>query len=398
MIMRGPLIYARDMKTSLLAVLAATMTLAACGGGGGGGTSSMPSTGGGGSTQSSQTQSQTAIDATNALGDPVKTTADFNDTTSGTSTASRSTNATIMLANGVCTNGVEFWAPDKNGDPNSTEEQYFYDTACTELARDVIRIYTINGTAETVNRTETQYAINNATPIATRDSTVNYINGSYGKNGYPVVADGFDRDASSALNIAGSKTIVGDDELVMQAGSGGTNAWCGDSAGYNATGIAKLDETFGWQGGVLTGGTRTLNNDGSVTWTATHAGMVFTGAIGSLSVATGSENTTCPISTPQYTLSGGTSQGSYSIPVTATYMHGELTNLSVTNAQLANGNTLNVVTNTNVSNTSSNFVTGTISNGGTQIATFAVDCFGDGTLTVTSSGAEYVIDDWHVVK
>ncbi len=385
------------MRTPLLAVLAATMTLAACGGGGGG-TSTMPSSGGGGSTQSSQTQSQTAIDATNALGDPVKTTADFNDTTSGTSTAERSMNKTIMLASGVCTNSVEFWSPDKNGDPNSTEEQYFYDTACTELARDVIRIYTIAGTSETVNRTESQYAINNNTPIATRTSTVNYVNGTYGNNVYPVVADGFARDAATSTNISGSKTIVGDDELVMQAGSNGTNAWCGDSAGYNATGIASLNETFGWQGGVLTGGTRTLNNDGSVTWTATHAGSVFTGAIGSLSIAIGSENTTCPISTPQFTLSGGTSQGSYSIPVTATYMHGELTSLTVTNAQLANGNTLNVTTNTNASNTSSNFVTGTIANGSTQIATFAVDGFGDGTLTVTSSGAQYVIDDWHVVK
>jgi hypothetical protein len=387
------------MRTTLLAVLAATMTLAACGGGGGGGTSTMPSTGGGGgSSQSSQTQSQTAIDATNALGDPVKTTADFNDTTSGTSTAERSSNKTIMLASGVCTNGVEFWAPDKNGDPNSTEEQYFYDTACTELARDVVRIYTINGSAETVDRTESQYAINNATPIATRTTTVNYINGTYGNNGYPVTADGFARDATSSTNISGSKTIVGDDELVMQAGSNGTNNWCGDSAGYNATGIAKLNETFGWQGGVLSSGTRTLNSDGSVTWTATHAGMVFTGAIGSLSIAVGPENTACPIATAQYTLSGGTSQGSYSIPVSATYMHGELTNLTVTNAQLANGNTLSVTTNSSVANTSSNFITGTISNGGTQIATFAVDCFGDGTLTVTSSGAQYVIDDWHVVK
>ena len=385
------------MRTPLLVVLAATMTLAACGGGGGS-TSTMPSAGGGGSTQSSQTQSQTAIDATNALGDPVKSTADFNDTTSGTSTAERSMNKTVMLASGVCNNGVEFWAPDKNGDPNSTQEQYFYDAACTELARDVVRIYTIAGASETVNRTESQYAINNNTPIATRTTTVNYLSGTYGNNGYPVVANGFARDASSTTNISGAKTIVGDDELVMQAGSSGTNNWCGDSAGYNATGIASLNETFGWQGGVLTGGTRTLNNDGSVTWSATHAGSVFTGAIGSLSIAIGSENTTCPIATPQYTLSGGTSQGAYSIPVTATYMHGELTNLTVDNAQLANGNTLNVTTNGNVSNTSSNFITGTIANGSTQIATFAVDCFGDGTLTVTSSGAQYVIDDWHVVK
>ncbi|HTV92208.1 MAG TPA: hypothetical protein VMG98_05790 [Verrucomicrobiae bacterium] len=383
------------MRSPLLLAVAATIALAACGGGG---ASTPPASGGTGSMQSSQVQSQTAIDTTNALGDPVKATADFNDTTSGTSTAERSMNTTRMLANGVCTNGVEFWSPDKNGDPNSTEEQYFYDSACTELARDVERIYTINGAAETVNRTESQYAIGNTTAIATRTSTVNYVNGSYGSNGYPVVADGFARDATSATNISGSKTIVTGDELVMQAGSSGVNAWCGDSAGYNATGIAALNETFGWDGGVSSGGSRTLNGDGSVTWTATHTGTVFTGAIGSLSIATGSENTTCPIATPQYALAGGTPQGNYSIPVTATYLHGELTSLTVTNATLADGNTLSVTTNSNVSPTNSNFVTGTITSSGSPIATFAVDCFGDGTLTMTASGKQYVIDDWHVVK
>jgi hypothetical protein len=382
------------MRTPLLLVLATTMTLAACGGGGG----STPPTSNNGGGSSSSSQSQNSIDAVNALGDPVSATANFNDTTSGTASAVRSNSATPMLQIGVCTNGVEFWAPDKNGDPNSTEDQYFYDSACTELARDVVRIYTINGSSETVQRTASDYAINNSTPIATRTTTVNYINASYGTYGYPIVADGFARSETSQTNISGAKTLVGDDELVMSAGSGGTNAWCGDSAGYNATGIARLNETFGWQGGVPSGGSRTVNSNGSVTWTATHAGTVFTGAIGSLSIAIGTENTACPISTPEFTLSGGTSQGMYSIPVSTTYMHGVLTNLTVTNASLANGNTLNVTTNTSVSPTNSNFITGTISNGSTQIATFAVDCFGNGTLTVTSSGAQFVIDDWHVIK
>lgn len=380
------------MRTPLLLVLAATMTLAACGGG-----SNPPASNGGGGSSTSSNQSQSAIDAVNALGDPVTATTSFNDTTSAADLAVRD-GAKPMLQNGVCTNGVEFWSPDKNGDPNSTQTEYFYDMACTQLARDIVRIYTINGTSETVDRTEQQYALGNATPIATRTTTVDYINGTYGTYGYPVVADGFARSAAAQTNIAGSKTLVSDDELVMTAGSGGTNAWCGDSAGYNATGIAKLGETFGWQGGVLSGGTRTVNSNGSVTWAATHAGMVFTGAIGSLSVSIGTQNTACPISTPEFALSGGTSQGSYSIPVSATYTQGELTNLTVTDASLSNGNTLNVTTNTSVLPTNSNFITGTISNGSTQIATFAVDCFGDGTLTVSSSGAQFVIDDWHVIK
>jgi hypothetical protein len=380
-------------------VVAATVALAACSGGGGG-ANSAPSTGGngGGSTQSSQQQSQTAIDAENAFGDPVKDEENFNDTTSGTAIAQRGMAQNRMLANGVCTNGIEFFAPDKNGDPNSTEEQYFYDAACTELARDVVRIYTVNGTSESVNRTDTRYALNNPTPIAVRTAAVSFANGTYGTDGYPVVADGFQRTAVAQTAISSVKTIGDDDELVMQAGSGGVNAWCGDSAGYNETGIASLNETFGWQGGVLSGGTRTVNGDGSVTWTATHTGNAYNGAIGALSISAGTPNTACPISTPAYTLAGGTAGGSYTIPVSATFVHGELTDLTVTNASLASGNTLNVTTNSNASPANSAFITGTVSNGSTSIATFAVDAFGDGTLTVTASGVQYVITDWHVAK
>ena len=386
------------MRSPLFFILAATLSLAACGGSGGG-SSSMPSTGGstGGSTQSSQQQSETAIDTANSVGDPVKTLTDFNQSTTGVQLASRTGHYVIDMATNTCVNGVEFFSPDKNGDPNSTEEQYFYDTACTELARDVVRVYTIDGTSETVNRTEKQYALNDSTPIAQRTSAVSFINGTYGANGFPSVVNGFGRSATSELDLSGTKTIADDDELVLSPSSTGVNTYCGDSAGYNASEIASLNETFGWEGQTSTG-TRTINADGSITWQSTHTGFTAKGAIGSLSVNAGSANTACPISTPEYTLSGGTSGGNYSIPVTAQFMHGELVDLTVSNAQLASGNTLNVTTNTGVSPTNSQFITGTVSNGSRQIATFNVDTFGDGTLTVTTSGAQFVIDDWHVVK
>jgi hypothetical protein len=382
------------MRTSKCLVLAACFALAACGGGGSG---SVPSTGNGatGSTGSAQSQSENAIDATNALGTPVKTVTDF-ETSLGTDAAIKS-GMTRAIALGSCTNGYEFFAPDKNNDPNSTESEWFYDASCTQLARDSVRIYSISGTSETVNLTEKQYAIGNQSPSAQRTTSVSIISGTYDQYGFPIAADGFDRSATSELDIAGTKTILDDDELVLQPGSGGTNAYCADSAGYNATGIARLDETFGWQGGVASG-TRTVNGNGSVTWQATHAGSTFKGAIGSLAINVGSANTSCPIATPEYTLTGGRQGGSYSIPVSATFILGELTNLTITNATLANGNTLNVTTNTNLQPTNQDFVTGTVSNGGTQIATFNVDTFGDGTLTITASGMQFVIDDWHVVK
>jgi len=385
------------LRTSLLLTLAATLAFAACSGGGGGSSTTPPVTSGGGTTQqqSSTTQSEDAIDATNSVGTPVKSFTNFDSSITAQSTQSR-TAQSIPL--GTCNNGVEFFAPDKNNDPNSTERQFFYDSACTELARDTVRIYTINGTSETVNRTESLYAINNATAIAVRADAVSFQNGTFGTYGYPVAADGFAESATGTLNISGSRTSASDDELVLSPSSNNVSTFCSDSAGYNATGIQSLGETFGWQGAVLSGGTRTINADGSVTWQATHAGSTSKGAIGSLSILAGTPNTTCPISTPQFTLSGGTTTGTYSIPVTATYKSGVLESLTVTNATLANGDTLNVTTNSNVSPTSNTFITGSLANSGTQIATFAVDAFGDGTLTVTKSGAQYVITDWHVVK
>ncbi len=389
------------MRTPVFLALSATLALTACGGGSGGTSSGgnapipNPTSGGG---LSSQAQAETAITVANSLGDPVKNVTNFNNAVSGASAVMRGGQVIAMTGGaGECTNGIEFFAPDKNNDPNSTEAQYFYDSGCTELARDIVRIFAVNGTSETVNRTEKQYAIDNSSPTAQRTSTVAFINGSYNVDGFPNVAHGFDRSATSELDISGAKTLLNDDELVMLAGSNGVNAYCSDTAGYNATGIPSLNETFGSEGGTSSG-TRTVNTDGSVTWQSTNSGTAYKGAIGSFAINIGSANTACPIAAPEYTLSGGTPVGTYSVPVSATFSRGLLTNLTVTNAQLANGNTLNVSTNGGVQPQNSQFITGTIGNNGTQIATFAVDAFGDGTLTVTRSGAQYVMSDWHVVK
>lgn len=378
------------MRASLVVAILVPLALAACSGGAG----APPSAATQGTGPSTQTQSQ-AIKTMNALGSPVKDLNDDNDAvTMSSSSQGRSAQSYTL---GTCSNGFEFFSPDQNDDANSTQSEYFYDTDCTELARNTVRIYSINGSSETVNLTENEYALGNATPIAQRTSSVSIIDGTYGQYGYPDVSDEFARSAASALSLSGTKTIDSGDELVMTAGSSGTNDFCSDSAGFNATGFPALDETFGWQGGVSEG-TRTVNANGSVTWQATHAGSVFSGAIGSLSIAAGAANASCPIATPEYTLSGGTQGSSYTIPVTATFTSGWLTDLTVSGATLASGATLTVTTNTNLEPTNDDFISGSISMSGSQIASFDVNTFGDGTLTITSSGTQYVIDDWHVVK
>ncbi len=383
------------MRTHPSLALATMLALAACSGGGAAGGFS-PSGGSGGTSTQSMTEG--AISTANALGTPIKQLTNYNTSISNAAPQLNGRSNPQSYTLGACSNGVEFFAPDKNGDPNSTELDYFYDAACTQLARDIVRIYSSTGAnSESVARTESTYADGSNTASAVRTDTDVINNATFGEYGYPVPADGFDGVTTGDLTISGIKTIAEDGEIVMVAGSG-TNDFCGDTAGYNATGFASLDETFGWQGGELSGGTRTVNGDGSVTWNATHAGTAFKGAIGALSIATGTQNTSCPISTPMFMLSGGTSTGSYTIPVTATYKQGLLVGLTVTNAQLANGDTLNVTTNTSVSPTNADFINGTIASGGSTIATFDTDAFGDGTLTIAATGKQYVITDWHVVR
>jgi hypothetical protein len=184
----------------------------------------------------------------------------------------------------------------------------------------------------------------------------------------------------------------------MLAAQGDTLQFCGDSAGFNVQGIPPQNEVFGWQGGVLSGGTRTHNSDGSVTWTATRAGTASEGNPNQFTVASGTENTACPIATPMWTLSGGTAAGSYSIPTTATYAHGILQQLTIADATLPSGATLAVATSPGKPISSTSFITGTIAMSGGTIATFGVNAFGDGTLKVVAGGKTYTIVDWEVVS
>jgi predicted small lipoprotein YifL len=380
--------------------LLAALTLAACGGGGGS-SPLVPPSGGGNSTQSTQAQTEDSIDTTNDVGAPVKDFATYDEATgSPLQSVARTTDAIHVQAagDGTCNNGVEFFAPDKKGDANSTERIDFYDNGCTAIARDAVRIFTSTGAnSETVQRTVSLYALNSSTPSAVRSETVNYRNATFDQYGYPVVKDGFARTHTGELDVSGAKTIVADGELVVAPSSGSSTTFCSDSAGFNATGIASLSETFGWAG-VMPSGTRTANSDGTVTWNTTHTGSTYTGAIGGLSIQSGVQNTSCPIATPMFTLAGGTLKGTYNLPVSATFSHGILTNLTIQNATLANGDTLNVQTNSGVQPGDPHFISGTLSKSGSQIAAFNVDAFGDGVLVVSASGKQYQIEDWHVVK
>ena len=384
------------------ALIAATTTLTACGAGAGTSVAPSPANGGGTTPQSqSQSPAQDSVAAANAVGAPVSDIKDADASAdSPLQNQTRSAqNRILAQGNGTCTNGVEFFAPDKNGDANSTERIVFYDNGCTAMQEDAVRIYTSTGpNAENVERTVKRYALNaNGTPSSVNTQSVVFINSSFDQYGYPVIADGFNRAHSGALDYNGEKTIVDGGELVFTVPNGATTTFCGDSAGYNATGLNGLTDTTG-RAGIMATGTRTVNSDGSITWSTIHTGATYTGSVGSLSLGAGVQNTSCPVQTPMYTLQGGTQAGTFNIPVSVTFSNGIISNLTVTDASLANGDTLNVQTNSGVAPSDEHFISGTLTNAGSTVSTFNVNAFGDGVLIVASSGQQYQMEDWKVVK
>lgn len=384
------------MRVHTVPALVAALLLSGCGGSSTSGTSAPPS---GSSASQSQAQSEESTVGTDAVGAPAKSLSDLNTETDSPLTAQAYVRSAFSVALGTCHSGEEFYSPDKNADVNSTETQYFYDSGCTLLARDIVRIFVSVGTStEMITRTAKLYASGSSTPGAVRTDSVAILNAQFDKYGYPLPAVGYSRSATGELDLSGVKTIVSDDEIVMSPSSGTVNAFCGDSAGFNATGIAALGETTGWNG-VLSNASRTVNTDGSITYDTTHIGTTYKGAIGSLAVVIGSQNIVCPLSAPMFTLGGGTMIDSYTIPVVVTFLHGAIENLAITNGKLANGDVLNVSTRTTLSFANSGFISGTIATAsGTQVATLTLDAFGDGTLTVASTGKQFVITDWHVIR
>jgi hypothetical protein len=396
---------ARSRIASLTILAALGMGLAACSAGYAGGNVSLPSTlGDSGLTVSDtadalvarRTGSQNAragIAAANALGARIRLIelATLDDAwDGGMMSATRPSQR--------CHDGVELFAPDRNGDADSTEALFFYDRACTQLAIDDVRIYAPTGAnSESVNRSDSFYlpASTTAVALATTRSTIS--NATFGSYGLPFAANGFALRAASAVSFLKTPVLSADAEFVMMPGSQASNTFCEDSAGYDPSGIASLDETFGWQGGALSGGSRTAFGNSLVRWSATPTGTAYSGSIGALAVVSGAQNTTCPITTPGFKLSGGTAIGTYSIPLAVTFRRGMLWNLSVRNATLPNGDTLNVKTLGGRRN-QRNYIAGSLDNNRTPIATFGVNGFGNGELTVTSTGAQYRIIDWIVVQ
>ncbi len=191
-----------------------------------------------------------------------------------------------------------------------------------------------------------------------------------------------------AHNDAG---VLSRSQLVMRPRFGNVFAYCESSAGYAIKGIPSLDETFGWQSGAYSGGTRVIEGRGFSTWSANASGESVRAPIGGLAVVRNG-GTSCPMMAPTYSVSGATAYDAFSIPITLTYRHGTLWNLGVTNAMFSGGESLDVASS---SDRQPSF-TGFIAKDGTQLGELRTDTLGNGTLTITSTGAQYRVAGWIV--
>lgn len=387
---------------ALFSSLIAASLLAACSGGGGGAPPTIPGppNNGGGGGNDPNALAYVAISAMNAVGAPIQGNSDSNEVGGGGAGGTGACKA-LPGNNGA----TAFFAPDKANDPNSTERFRYYDTGCTQVATDTVRVITAHDATagtETVQRTITKFQPNTTTPTSVRTETANYTtpNNNFDPNGYPIIVPGLTRTSNSQLTIGGTVTANTADEYI--AGpviSPSQTSFCGDNAGYNVIGAATLNQTFGWSSATdSSNGLRTVNPDGSVTFTTNRVGAAYNGPIGSMSITTGTLNTACPVGTPAFSInvSGGL-VGNFSVPVQAQFNSGNLVNLTIANGSLGNGYTLNVSTNSKVPGTNSGFITGSIADStGKQVANFSMSAIGIGFLQV-STGQHFQIIDWHVV-
>lgn len=203
--------------------------------------------------------------------------------------------------------------------------------------------------------------------------------------------NGFAR-TSGRPSLPGPRSVFSVEQLVLRANAGNVSPYCQSSAGYMTKGIPSLDETFGWESGAFSGGTRVDDGRGIVTWTANASGLAAQAPIGSLSVIR-SGPATCPMLTPTFSLNGVAAYNSFSIPLTLTYRHGALLNVNLIDAAFSGGESLEVMT----SGGRRQSVSGVVTKGKSELAAFRTNMLGNGTLTIISSGAQYAIADWIVV-
>lgn len=281
-----------------------------------------------------------------------------------------------QLSSVGCNNRVERTVTHVSPTETIYETKYFYDQACTQLAKDVVSdVVQPSQSSETINRTTTWY--NHAALQLGRRKTNFAVTGAPGNFSAVVTSDFFVGSSTSPESQRGHQlTVAPQSQNVFNvAGNGG---WVDNE---NAP---TINLSFGGQG-QLQNVTATVDGSGNVTFAGSHLETISKGALGSISLS----------SSPPFTITGGTVLGNRTSTGTIEFDNlGNLVALNI-NVTLINGGSA-VLTSSGTPPSVS--INGTIMNSAGQVlATFSVDQFGNGIITY-ADGQQGVIIDWHVVS
>lgn len=360
------------MRSSLVCAIAASFTLAGCAGVGSG----VPSSNSGNppppnATQNARTAAQAAMtpvsagDMTNGLfggayGQPLVITHGA---------------PTMQALSSTCTDRHEFFVTQISPTETKYEIKFFYDRACTELAKDVVADVTIpDPSDESIVRTATWW--NKAgTELANRNANFN-ITGSPGNFAAVLTSAFYVGTSSQPTNQFGGQLTVAPQNPT-------TFTIAGDHADILNVVDPKVDASFGVSA-ALQNVTASVDGSGDVTFAGGRTLSLSAGSLYSLTMP----------SAPPFQVEGGTVIGtgnaSGSIEFDAA---GQLmaVNVNVTTvdgydvAMTSSGSPGSIAINGVVTNSS-----------GQQVATFTVDQYGDGVITF-ANGSQALIIDWHIV-
>lgn len=284
--------------------------------------------------------------------------------------------AFAALANGSCNNGVEYSVTTISPTQTQYETKYFYEKTCTNLAKDVVALVTMNSSSsESIVRTAALYNLSGLL-LATRKSNF-AITGAPGNFSAVLTSD-------VLIGTSTTPSVVLGRQFTVAPQSGNVSTLTANSGKIVNVGNPRINESFGHMG-VLSNGTITVDSSHDVTFAGSHAGTFFKGPLGSLTLS----------ATPPFTVSGGTALGTTNVSGSVAFdPMGNILSVSITGT-LWNGDSINV--------TSSGTPPGVAINGtitdtsGNPVATFSVDQNGDGIITF-ASGWQALIIDWHVVR
>ncbi len=362
------------MRTPFTFALLTAFALAGCSGGGGSGSGNpgVPSNPNpGGSTASSQDVAQSGM---LAASDPIEQGSLESDITNGSlSAGGASARMRANVANGACNNGVERTVTVISPNETKYDVKFFYDAACTELAREVQSDVVTSASGETVIRNAANYNLG-GTLLTTRVT-------NYAITGMPASGN-FTQFLTSALTVGNSGNpaaqIARTDTFETSTPGNGTVSGSSGRV-VNPAGLAS---SYG-HNAALSGVTWSVDGSGNVTFAGERDGELFRGPFLGLTLATAAP----------FTVSGGTQIGGSTITGSVVFdVNGNLTSVSLTGTFM-HGDTLKVT-----SSGTPLTVSGTISSpSGAIVATFTTDQYGDGIITY-ANGSQGLILDWHVVR